>query len=118
MKVDLLFAEAEREALFGRRPERDELHAEHFRVETDAGRLVARGEDDVVDMVDHGATEREDAPAPRLLQLAISMSPRCRCPPPPPCCQGSCCRSRPPIPCCRRRSWTRAPNSRPPRSSR
>src|SRR5690348_309679 len=70
MQVDLLGAEGEGEPLFGRRPERHELHAEHFRVEADAGRLVARGEDDVVEVVDHASgRERDDAPAPPVMQL-------------------------------------------------
>src|SRR5262245_11621822 len=52
--VDLLIAELEGEALLGRRAEGGHLHAEHFGVEADARRLVAGGEDDVVDVVDHG----------------------------------------------------------------
>src|SRR5882724_2422555 len=53
VQVDLLLAEAEREPLFLRRLERDELHAEHFGVEADARRLVARGQHDMVEVIDH-----------------------------------------------------------------
>src|SRR3954463_7519006 len=53
MHVDFLVAELEREALLGRCLKGGELHAEHFSVEADARCLVARGENDVVDVVDH-----------------------------------------------------------------
>jgi hypothetical protein len=52
--VDFLAAEGKGEALLGRRLEGDKLHAEHLGIEADAALLVARGEDDVVDVVDHG----------------------------------------------------------------
>src|SRR6185503_1131957 len=53
VQVDLLVAEGEREALLGRRLELHQLHPERFAVEADAGFPVARGKDDVVDVVDH-----------------------------------------------------------------
>src|SRR6266480_2224977 len=56
VQVDLLVAELEREALPGRRPEFLQSHAEDLGIEADAGVLVAGGEDDVVDVVDHFPT--------------------------------------------------------------
>src|SRR5688500_1591836 len=53
VQVDLLAAELEREALLGRGLEAHQVHAEHHAVEADAGVLVAGGEDDVVDALDH-----------------------------------------------------------------
>src|SRR3989442_4530497 len=51
VQVDLLAAELEREAL--RRAEFLQPHAEDLGIEADAGVLVAGGEDDVIDAVDH-----------------------------------------------------------------
>src|SRR5438105_11069286 len=56
VQVDLLVAELEREALPGWRPESLKSHAEDLGIEADAGVLVAGGEDDVVDVVDHFPT--------------------------------------------------------------
>src|SRR5262249_30062325 len=53
MEVDLLAAELERQALLVRGTEFLERHAEHLDVEADARVLVARGQDDVVDVIDH-----------------------------------------------------------------
>src|SRR5882762_7269922 len=53
VQVDLLAAELEREALLGRRAEFLQPHAEDLGIEADAGVLVAGGEDDVVDVIDH-----------------------------------------------------------------
>src|SRR3954464_3045058 len=53
VQIDLLAAELERKALFGRRFEPLELHAEDLGVKADARFLVAGGKDDVVDGGDH-----------------------------------------------------------------
>src|SRR3954471_21632527 len=53
VQVDLLAAELERQTFLGRRLELLELHAEDLGVEANARFLVACGEDDMIDMVDH-----------------------------------------------------------------
>src|SRR4051812_23082722 len=53
-KVDLLPAELEGEALFGGRAELLQLHSQHLAVKAHAGVEVARGEHDMVDVVDQG----------------------------------------------------------------
>src|SRR6185503_18801944 len=58
VQVDLLVAELERESLLGRGAEALELHAEHLGVEAYARSQVARGEHDMVDVVDHQMTFR------------------------------------------------------------
>jgi len=58
VEIDLLFAELERHAAFA---EALELHPEHPGVEIDALFGARRGEDDMVEMVDHGGLlQRQD----------------------------------------------------------
>src|SRR6185503_9599602 len=85
VQVDLLLAEAERDALLGRRRERHQLHAEHLGVEADARHLVARGEDDVVYVVDHLRFRRRrrlysSTLSPRWLRTLLAKRTRPRSP--------------------------------------
>src|SRR5258705_12016559 len=81
MQIDLLHAELEREALLGRRAEALELHAEHLCVEAYARSQVARGKDDMVDVVDHQMIllclkrEISAAPNPREAKTCSVCSP-------------------------------------------
>src|SRR5262249_54611426 len=76
VQVDLLVAELEREALLGRRAKALELHAERLGVKADARREIARGQDDVVDVVDHQmirfSLSREISSRPTPMEARIS----------------------------------------------
>src|SRR6266540_5860088 len=83
VQVDLLPAELERQALPARGAEFLQLHAEHVGIKADAGVLVACGEDDMIDVIDHflfsrrrGLYSRTTSPRWLMTLLAKRTSPR------------------------------------------